>query len=309
METAVTTKDSTLREGLDTPGVSFSMEQRAEILRLLAALGVSEAEIVAPARVAQDLEFAVVAAELGCGIRTSGLVYANRESWLEELGRCRGVLDRVDLIMPLSPRRAPEQPEDKLRALEAVLPECRFDDIEVGVGFPHSTQVSPEFLCEMCECAAGLGASRLTIYDTNGSAQPFGVRSLITKLAGRIEAPLHFHGHNDLGLATANSLAAILGGARGVDATINGLGDRAGNASLEQFALASHLAGITTGIDLRELRAAAVLVSRASGVPVSKLAPVVGDFVFDHKSPAHLPTPDEFEAFDPDLVGATRRLS
>jgi isopropylmalate/homocitrate/citramalate synthase len=91
--------------------------------------------------------------------------------------------------------------------------------------------------------------------------------------------------------------------------TLNGLGDRAGNASLEQLAMLLRIRGIETGIDVSRLKHASRIAEQVSGVPVSKLAPVVGDSIFDHKSPSHLPIPAEFEAFDPEWVGSERRIS
>ena len=176
------------------------------------------------------------------------------------------------------------------------------------MGFPHSSQTEGDFVVDIAGQATAAGASRITFYDTNGSAEPFGVRQIVGRLAGELDTTVIFHGHNDLGLATANSLAAVLAGATVIDATINGLGDRAGNASLEQLAVLLVREGFETGIDLSRLRPVSRLVAAKSGVPVSGLAPVVGDFAFDHRSPSHLAEPAEFEAFTPELVGADRRL-
>jgi isopropylmalate/homocitrate/citramalate synthase len=93
-----------------------------------------------------------------------------------------------------------------------------------------------------------------------------------------------------------------------LDVTVNGLGDRAGNASLEQLATLLRVRGFATGIRLAELPKLSRLVARLSGVVVSPLAPVVGEYAFAHRSPSHLPVPEEFEAFDPELLGARRRL-
>jgi homocitrate synthase NifV len=119
---------------------------------------------------------------------------------------------------------------------------------------------------------------------------------------------IFFHAHNDLGLATANALAAVRAGASGLDLTVNGLGDRAGNASLEQVVLGLHLRGYPTGIALDRLRALSEVVARESGVDVSKQAPVVGEFIVRHKSPSHLEHSDLFETFDPNLLGIERSL-
>ena len=305
--TNVVLKDSTLREGMDTPGVEFSTRARMEIARLLESAGVIEAEVVAPSRVADDLVIARTIKAQGIRLKTSGLIYANRPEYQQEITEAAECLDRFDLIMPLSEQRQPAEFEDKCQGLVTALDRCSEMGISAGIGFPHATQVDPGQLFEIAKRGAGRGASRITVYDTNGSAEPFSVRVMIDQLVALIGVPVFFHGHNDLGLAAANSWAAICGGASGLDVTINGLGDRAGNASLEQLVLLLHLQGIETGIEVSELRRASILVERLSGVAVSKLAPVVGDYIFDHRSPSHLGLPSEFEAFDPELVGRHRR--
>jgi homocitrate synthase NifV len=123
-----------------------------------------------------------------------------------------------------------------------------------------------------------------------------------------VDVPLFFHAHNDLGLATANSLAAVQAGADGLDATVNGLGDRAGNASLEQVAMVLYLKGFSTGISLRELKPLCEAVAEESGIPIPALAPVLGSYTATHKSPGHLQAPELFEAFDPSLVGLERKI-
>jgi homocitrate synthase NifV len=169
-------------------------------------------------------------------------------------------------------------------------------------------QTDLPFLLEISQCAAREGAKRVTIYDTNGSADPFSVHALVERLRSEIDVAIFFHGHNDLGLATANALAAVRAGADGLDVTVNGLGDRAGNASLEQVALALHLGGFPTGVNLRSLKKMSEIVEKESGVPVSKLAPVVGEFILHHKSPSHLKDPDLFEAFDPQILAMERKI-
>lgn len=301
-------RDSTLREGLDTPGVRFSAAQALRIARTLAAAGVREAEVVAPARPAPGLELARLLHDEQIPLRTSGLVYASGSRCAAAIDAAATCVDRFDLLMPMSPRRAPAEPAAKVAVLLDALARAAPARREVGIGLPHATQVERARVREIAMAAVRAGASRVTIYDTNGSADPFAVRTLLRDLTQRLAVPVFFHGHNDLGLATANSLAAVLGGAGGLDVTVNGLGDRAGNASLEQVAVALHLRGWSTGIDLTRLAETSRLVAGLSGVPVSKLAPVVGEFVFAHRSPAHLSVPSEFEAFAPEVVGAARRI-
>lgn len=301
-------KDSTLREGLDTPGVVFSREQKWFLLDLLAQAKVSEAEVVAPSRVLADVACLSDFSGRGAPLKMSGLIYCHSSQWREEVRTACGYLSRVDLLMPLSARRRPFEPAAKIDLLLQVLDYALSCGPEVGVGFPQATQGDRELLVTMGKEALRRGAQRITIYDTNGSAEPWGVFDLLTALKQELPIPLFFHGHNDLGLATANSLAAARAGAAGLEVTVNGLGDRAGNASLEQVALNLHLQGYSTGIELGALPALSRAVAAASGIPLGKLAPVVGEYVFAHKSPAHLEHPDLFEAFDPGLVGGARTL-
>jgi homocitrate synthase NifV len=218
------------------------------------------------------------------------------------------VLDRVDLLMPLSRHRLPASPAAKIRALTAVLRRAVGMGIDCGAGFPHSFTADARLLLTIARAAADAGARRLTLYDTSGVAEPFSLHDRVAAIVDAIALPIFFHGHDDLGLATANAWAAVRAGASGLDVTVNGLGDRAGNVSLEQAAMLLSAHGASTPLRLEALRPLARLVARESGIPVAPLAPVVGAYAFAHRSPAHLPVPREFEAFDPALVGARRRV-
>jgi homocitrate synthase NifV len=303
---AVVLRDVTLREGLDTPGVAFDRRARSRIAAALHAAGVPEAEVVAPSRVEGDV--ALVRGLPKRAPRLSGLVYANGPRAVEQARACVGALDRVDLLMPLSPRRPPATPGAKRSRLVAVLGAVRGLPLEIGAGLPHAFSADSEDLIEIARAAVEAGSRRLTLYDTNGGAEPFAVHERVARVVAAVGAPVFFHGHDDLGLATANAWAAVRAGASGLDVTVNGLGDRAGNASLEQLAALLHLRGVPTGVRLSALRGLSRLVARLSGVAVTPLAPVVGAYVFAHRSPAHLKAPAEFEALDPALLGARRRL-
>lgn len=308
MPEKITLKDSTLREGLDTPHVEFSMEQRLKIAHLLDTANIPEVEIVAPGKVFKDLEFAKRLKEKKLRMKTSGLVYAYSPKCRQEIENSGKHLDRFDLLMPLSEKRKPYNRNTKIECLVDLLGHALKFQPDVGAGFPHATQINIDLLLEISQAAVGKGAKRVIIYDTNGSADPFEVHDLIKRLKESLDVPLCFHGHNDLGLATANALFAVHAGADILDVTVNGLGDRAGNASLEQVALCLHLKGINTGITLPNLRLLSKTVAEESGVSVPKLAPVVGDYVFKHKSPSHLEHPELFEAFDPALLEFNRTL-
>jgi len=305
----ITIKDSTLREGLDVPDVNLTIEQKLKIVRLLDQAKVSEIEVVAPGKVFEDLKFVKRLKEENLSIRTSGLIYVDNPQSRLEIEEASRYLNRFDLLMPVSPKRKPYDKSVKIRHLIEALAFSLHHLSEVGVGFPHSTQIEIDFLLEISRESVGSGARRVTIYDTNGISDPFEIYGLVKRLKKDLDIPLFFHGHNDLGLATANSLAAVYAGVDGLDVTINGLGDRAGNASLEQVASNLHLKGFDTGIPLQNLRPLSKMVEEESGLRVSKLAPVVGDYIFIHKSPGHLECPELFEAFDPQLIGSKRELN
>jgi homocitrate synthase NifV len=302
-------RDSTLREGEDVVGVNFPLEKKLKIAQYLDKAQVPEIEVVAPGKVFKDLEFVKRLKEDGLQIITSGLVYAYNPRCREEIEEMSRSLDRFDLLMPVSPKRKPYDRNGKIKHLLKALAFSLQYLPDVGVGFPHSTQTEITFLLEISLESMKRGAKRITIYDTNGIFDPFTVYDLIKQLKKGLRVPLFFHGHNDLGLATANSLAAVYAGADGLDVTVNGLGDRAGNASLEQVVLNLYIKGLDTGIVLRDLRKLSKTIEEESGIKVFKLAPVVGEKIFIHKSPSHLENPELFEAFDPELVGSKRKLS
>jgi len=302
-------KDSTMREGLDVPGVQLDVRQKGILLQKLAETGVPEAELVAPGHFDRDILSLKEMERLEPGIRVSGLIYGYGTAWRNQIKAAKGVLDRVDILMPLSDVRPPVGPSAKARQMKEVLHAALDSHTLVGAGFPHATQVAQDFVVTMCLEASHAGAQRITLYDTNGGSDPWAVADLIQRIRTESGIEICFHAHNDLGMATANSIAAVRAGAGCLDVTVNGLGDRAGNASLEQVAMALHILGFDHGLHLNLLRDLSRMVEAMSLVPVPKLAPIVGEFVFRHKSPSHLHAPELFEPFDPALIGAGRSIS
>jgi len=307
-EGTVVLKDSTMREGQDVPGVALDTDRKRSLLKMLDEAGIPEAELVAPGHFDRDLRFVKDSGAAEWTIRSSGLIYGNGPGWREQIDAAKGVLDRVDILAPLSDLRPPADRDAKRRRMREALCAAVDGIGDVGVGFPHATQVERSFLLDMCGEAVRAGAKRVTLYDTNGSSDPWAVAELVGKVLEATRIGICFHAHNDLGMATANSIAAVRAGAVCLDVTVNGLGDRAGNASLEQVALALHAWGVDPGLRLSALKELSAAVAEMTLVPVSKLAPVVGEFAFRHKSPSHLESPALFEAFDPALVGASRSL-
>jgi homocitrate synthase NifV len=301
-------RDATLREGLDTPGVALSLDARLDVARALAAAGIEELELVAPARVEDDVPVARAVGDAGITLRRSGLVYANSDRVRRDVALAATAVDRVELLMPLSPRRPPHDLATKRSRLQSALDEARGLMSAVGAGFPNATEGDPDDVVRAATAAVEAGADRLTIYDTAGRGDPDAIRALIAAVTDAVSVPVVFHAHDDLGLATANAYAAVRAGAAGLDVTVNGLGDRAGNASLEQLAVLLATRGYATGIRLDALPGVSALVARLTGIAIHDLAPIVGRFAFAHRSPAHLQAPEVFEAVDPAVLGRARSL-
>lgn len=301
-------KDVTLREGQDTPSVEFSDRDKEKIACALSEAGVSEIEVIAPARVFNDLPFARNLKATGFRTPISGLIYATSKNFSDEFEQSVSTLDQVNVLIPLSAKRAPTNWTEKLALVKNVLTHARERGCRIGIGFPHALTVSYDAISEIIQVAASGNAAHCIIYDTAGSGNPLALHELFKQLTAAHNIPLIFHGHNDLGMATANALAALLGGASGLEVTVNGIGDRAGNTSLEQIIIASAQHGFHSGLQMDHLFALSGLVADCSGVPVHPLAPITGEFAFQHKSASHLPRPELFEAVDPAILNRTRSI-
>jgi homocitrate synthase NifV len=170
-----------------------------------------------------------------------------------------------------------------------------------------------DFLKRLVETAQAAGARRFRFADTLGVLDPFGVFDRIAALRAACDLEIEMHAHDDLGLATANTLAAVRAGASHVNTTVTGLGERAGNAPLEEVVLGLRQChGLETGIDLRSFPALADVVARAAGRPIPWQKSVVGEGVFTHEAGIHvdglIKDPDNYQGFAPELVGRNHRL-
>lgn len=245
--------DSTLRDTPEASGEARSDSKKLEIVSQLARAGVAETLVVSPDRVTDDIRFSRRVKAEGFGITLSGQVNANRPTTRAEIEQTIEVLDRVDLLMPLSEQQSPVGGAKKISVLLEALDFARSRSTQVGVGFLYATEASPLFLLEIVQRTTRAGAQRITLYDTTGEAEPFSLRSMLEELIAEVGVPVFFHARDHLGLAVANSWAAVLAGARGLGVSIQGLRDGAGNASLEQVAELLERYKIPTGVDANEL--------------------------------------------------------
>jgi homocitrate synthase NifV len=197
--------------------------------------------------------------------------------------------------------------------LDELIPFARADFDRITVGAQDATRAEEDFLIAFAEHAWGCGVERIRIADTVGIARPESVTALVRSIRTAVpDLPLEFHGHNDLGMATANALCALEAGAEAVSVTVNGLGERAGNAPLEQMAMALYLHPyLNFEVDTTTLMPLCKMVAEASGQYVPPAQPVVGERVFSHESGIHchamLRDVRAYEPFSPDLAGHEKR--
>jgi isopropylmalate/homocitrate/citramalate synthase len=306
--------DTTLRDGEQTVGVVFTPEQKLEIAKALAEAGIDRIEAGFP-RVSED-DARAISSILEAGLEA--------EIW----GFARAVRADVEALVELGLQASViESPisDGKLQALgvsrEAMLERIRSavsyaaeQGIRVAFFGVDSSRADLGFLRTAYQSAVEAGAAEVVVVDTLGIATPEAAAFLVNEVAERLDyaVPVHWHGHNDFGLATAAAIAAVQAGATWVQGTVNGMGERAGNADLVEIALALEaLYGIPTRLRLERARELSRLVQELAGTPLPPWKPVTGDNLFIRESgavAAQFHDPPAIEPYASELVGATRGI-
>ena len=306
--------DTTLRDGEQTPGVALTVDEKIQIATKLNNLGVDKIEVGFPASSKGEIESAKQIKSLGLKSTLVGLSRSLRKDVDAVLN---SDLEYIHTFIGTSTLHR----DYKLKMSKEKIIETAVDAIEyakdhgltVEFSAEDATRTERNFLFEVFNEAVSAGADFLDVPDTVGILTPIMAREIITDIKDNFSIPISVHFHNDFGLATANTLTAIECGANQAHVTVNGLGERTGNCSLEELVMSLKSAyGIDLELDTTRLYSLSHLVGRLTGVKMPVNKPIVGDNAFAHESGIHvhgiLNNASTYEPMSPEMVGHSRRI-
>lgn len=306
--------DTTLRDGEQTAGVVFANHEKIAIAEMLSDLGINQLEVGIPAMGGDEKE--VIKSICNRNLKPSIMAW-NRAviSDIENSIDC-GV-DAVAISVSVSDIHI----QHKLKTsrewvLENMVKSVEFakqHGLYVSVNGEDASRADFDFLVQFIELAKEAGANRFRYCDTVGVMEPFAIKDIISRLYNKTKFDIEMHTHNDFGMATANAIAGVIGGANHIGVTVNGLGERAGNAALEEVLMAlKYVYKYEVNVDTTKFKDISEYVSNASGRELPKWKAIVGDNMFKHESGIHadgaLKNPNNYEAFDPKEVGLERQI-
>ena len=306
--------DTTLRDGEQTPGVALTTDEKIQIAQKLNNLGVDKIEVGFPAASHGEIESAKRIKERDLDSTLVGLARSLKDDIDAVLD---ADLEYVHTFIGTSPlHRNYKLRMDKEKIIETSVSAVEYakdHGLTVEFSAEDATRTERDFLFEVFTEVVSAGADFIDVPDTVGILTPVLTRELITDIKNNFTAPISVHFHNDFGLATANTLTAIECGANQAHVTINGLGERTGNCSLEELVMTLKSAyGIDLDLDTTRLYSLSNLVGRLTGIKMPVNKPIVGDNAFAHESGIHvhgiLNNSSTYEPISPEMVGHSRRI-
>lgn len=305
--------DVTLRDGEQTPGVSFTCDEKMKIAGMLDQVGVDVIEAGFPTVSPEEKRCVTAISRMDLDARICCLARARPE---DVEAAAAAEVDMVSLFIATSDlhiRHKYRKPREVVLASALDMIDLACDHgLAVRFAAEDASRTDPAFLKKMYRAGGEHGAALVSFADTVGCLTPLEMYSVMSDLCSSVSVPLCAHCHNDMGCATANTITAAAAGAFQLHTTVNGIGERAGNASLEEVLVLLNLKGGVVRYDLSHLGELSAQVSASSGLPVPRNKPVVGDLVFSHESGIHiaamLEDPATYEYLPPALVGRERQF-
>ena len=306
--------DSTLRDGEQMPGVSFSMEQKLSIARKLDEIGVPEIEAGFPAVSRSEQKTVKMIKNEGLNAKILVLSRLRKDDIDAAINTDADMVLLFIASSPLHLKYKLHLSEDDIKdkVVESV-EYAKSHGIVPSFSTEDSTRTPLCFLEELVKLAYDTGAKRIGFTDTVGCATPQTIKYLFSHMRKIVPTPFSAHLHNDFGLGLINAITALFSGANHICTTINGWGERAGNVPLEQLVIALKvLYNVDLGVDTEQLTNLSQMISEYTGISIPKTQPFVGDNIFTHESGIHvaaiLENPFTYEPISPSLVGNNRRL-
>jgi len=305
--------DVTLRDGEQTPGVSFSCEEKLAIASKLDEMGIEVIEAGFPAVSHGEKQCIAAIANEGLNARICGFARAREADILSAI-ECD--VDMVSIFIPTSDlhvRIKFKKPREQvLQDALTMIEFARDHGVQVRFAAEDASRTDLPFLKHVYQQAAEHGASLLSFADTVGCLIPTEMQSVMSDLVASVDKPFCAHCHNDMGCAVANTITAAQAGAFQLHTTVNGIGERSGNASLEEVLVALRMKGGIDRYDLSHIVELSHMVEKFSGIQLPKNKPVSGELAFSHESGIHiaaiLEDPLSYEYFPPEMVGGERHF-
>jgi len=316
-------KDETLREGEETPGVRLSLSDKLKVAEQIEDIGIKEIEVGYSGAISEHYNFTKELKKQGYKLKLSShtRAYTQESHWKKEIDKVvESGADIVNLVIKASNSQLKATPWLK----KEDVPERIFNCIKyakncnkyVAFGLADPARTSFDYVVASYLSAYNAGADRLYIYDGPGCANMEAIEYLVklVRVISQNNAEIAVHCHNDFGLAVANSISGIKAGATVVDSVVNGMGDRAGNASFEELICAlTVLYGINTGIDIKKIYPLSQLVSKIYNIPIPFNKPIIGESAFRHETDSHVACLlrgewDSFEVIKAEALGRKRSL-